>query len=126
MYIYDIICTFKDKEQIRFNLFLYENSDQITEELFIKKILDKLYINEIRSLIKLDCSQFYTDNCDLLYFINNRNGKFYFNSIENNDLDTIYWNKFKLNYISNKKRNKLIKYGIISSIIIFGLRNIFI
>ena len=74
---------FTDKEQIRLELFLYD--EKITEKIFITRILDKLYLDEIKSLVKLDCSQCYTDNYDgLLSFIKKRNGKYYFNSIQNN------------------------------------------
>lgn len=87
---YQIICTFDKIEQIILTLNFEKNVD---EEEFINQILDNLYEEEIKELVKLSCCQLNTSKFeDLPNFIQNNNGKYYFNEGK--------WKEFKNEYLS--------------------------
>ena len=113
---YEIICTFRESEQIV--LILYYNSD-VTEQNFINEIFNLLNIKELKQLVKLSCCQLYTDSyTKLLPFIQKNNGKYYFNIDINKDSETKYWNDFKNKYIEKRIKKNLINRFISISILI--------
>jgi len=113
---YEIICTFTNREQLVLYIFSNENTN---ESEFIKKIFKKLYINEVKQLVKLSCCQIHFGrHSKLLKFIEKNNGKYYFNTDDNDFSHTKYWNNFRNEYIkTNIKR----RYNIlISTTLIIG------
>ena len=124
MIFYNINYIFSNNYCISLELYIYyDDIYEITEEIFMTKVLDNLYDNGYGNLIKdlnfIKCMYMYSDNYDKIHFINNRNCIFYFNL---DTLDSKYWNTFKIKYIKNKRNKKLMKFFIISGMFIFGYK----
>ena len=107
--LFDLILTFDDHEQQFINPFI--TPDNISENDWIRKLfffyLDE---DEVRSLVKISSCQHYTENIKHLHFLNANNGKYYFNSDENDDLVTAYWNDFRNAYLDDYKGQFIFLY----------------
>jgi hypothetical protein len=62
---------------LHFNIF----SSQLEED-FILKIFERLTVEELNQLEAISCCQFCDDENDVLPFLKNNNGKYYFNDDE--------------------------------------------
>lgn len=95
-----------EKIRVQF-IFTYYHKDQemcelefdpnITEKKFICKIFKELK-EDVEDLWKISCCQFCKTENDLLPFLKERNGKYFFNYEINKDQDTKKWLKIKNNY----------------------------
>jgi hypothetical protein len=95
---FHIIYTFAEKEQKM--LYLEQIRNDTIQEQFMKLLLYSLELDELRSLLKISCCQLYQDeHSELLSYLADREGKYYFNVDINDDSDTKYWYDFKTNYI---------------------------
>lgn len=98
---FEIIVTFEEKEQI----LVYINVPKTcTEENFIRTILKQLFPNEIKQLVKFSCCQMFCESeNDLLPFIAQCNGKYYFNYNVNKDDITKKYFDFKQEFLTKAR-----------------------
>ncbi|AVL95143.1 hypothetical protein ma756 [Moumouvirus australiensis] len=97
----EFIFTFKYADQIFLRMDFDKN---ITEEHMITYIFKEL--DEIgKQLIKISCCQFVNNETEILSFLTNRSGKYYFNHKLNKDFDTQKWYQFKKNFYSKTNCN---------------------
>ncbi|AGC02289.1 hypothetical protein H012_gp161 [Acanthamoeba polyphaga moumouvirus] len=98
----EFIFTFKYDEQE----FWQTNIDKnITEECMITYIFEEL--GELgKQLVKISCCQFINDESELLPFLKERSGKYYFNHKINKDSDTEKWHQFKKEFYSKSNFQK--------------------
>jgi len=106
---FDLILTFNDREQQFIDPFI--TPDDINEDDWIRKLFF-FYLNEdeVRSLVKISSCQHYTDNIKHLDFLHANGGKYYFNSDENDDLATAYWDDFRHAYLDSYKGQFIFLY----------------
>ena len=102
---FNIIASFKELDQDIIDIDLpdaiYTKED---EEQFIRIILNCMDQESVKQLIKLSvCQNIKKSQLEVIQWLMDRDGKYYFNYDVNNDADTKRWYDFKNNYLENKK-----------------------
>lgn len=95
----NFIFTFKNRPQEMADAFFDKNISEIDFMLKVFSIFS-FTKSQLRDLIKISTLQ-YTDKEHALLFLLKRNGKYFFNVHVNHDPDTVFWRKFKNDYVKN-------------------------
>jgi hypothetical protein len=96
---FQIIASFEQLDQDIFDIVLtkdfYEN-----EEKFLRIILNCIDETSIKELVKISvCQNIKKSQLEVIEWLIDRDGKYYFNYDVNNDADTKRWHDFKNNYL---------------------------
>lgn len=100
---FNVIATFENVDEDIIDIDLPETwySD---EEKFVKTIFDCLQKEDIGELIKFSVFQSANNQTDIINWLIERDGKFFFNNHENKDNDTRRWHNFRIEYLKNLVR----------------------
>ena len=94
---FQIIASFENIDQVIFDL---ETKNITNEDIFMKVIFENLDNDEIKELTKLSICQIIKNKDEIIDWLFDRNGKYYFNCELNDDPDTKKWGEFKNNYLN--------------------------
>lgn len=106
---YDVILTFrpaiddKGTTQLRGRSFCARG---ISEEGFVRDVLSSLEPELARSLIKISLCQMWGERDRPEPWLVPRQGKFYFNPDVNEDADTVRWDQFRNQFVSDAAQEK--------------------
>jgi hypothetical protein len=94
---FQIIASFENIDEVIFDL---ETKNITNEDIFMKVIFDNLEFDEIKELTKLSICQTFKNKDEIMDWLIDRNGKYYFNYELNDDSDTKKWYEYKNNYLN--------------------------
>jgi hypothetical protein len=100
---FNVITTFKNVDQDIIDIDL-PTSYYSEEEKFVKTIFDCLNKEDIRELVKFSICQFANNQTEALKWLDQRDGKIYFNYYENDVDDTRRWHNFRIDYLQDRVR----------------------
>jgi hypothetical protein len=100
---FNVIATFENVDQDIIDIDL-PTSYYSEEEKFVKTIFDCLNKEDIRELVKFSICQFANNQTEALNWLDQRDGKIYFNYYENDDDDTRRWHNFRIDYLQDRIR----------------------